>query len=536
MSSLVKNEREIDHSPQTFICEVECSLMSFPVALHQAFKRSIHILFSFFEEHLYEKPLNLVIFSVGILLSINMYFSIFQIIKGGFIETDMWFFAYRINEIADEGLQSLFITPYGIIDVHPPLYYVVTVLLKKAGLSVLSVAAILRIIIPVTVTYLVYKTGDLLFGKQAAAVACFFVALMPPSGSYHGLWTSTPCAMSLIPFLLGVYVFVRFSEFQKMRWLFLSVILFLAASLTHILTAFASFIFLGCALFFFRKKIPRLFVLTMITILVIISAYGWLFFSSTAGSTSLLDLLQNAFSHPSPQKASSLRQFFFIAYWPRHLTLITSVGFFAAVFHFYSRKAPLRTIDSVFFAWMILLAVYSQLFLVGIYLANQRFLLYLLFPISIYGGYGFTKEVMPVLRKDTFLKFSFFASILLFSVYQTGIALAYYPTTIRSGDVRSLEEMNEILPEGTIYVQNWFHSGRYLFAYTTGRKDIIWDMSLNRQIGLPSDDIRSVLAYSGVDYLVVVSEARASVYMNALGDGITCIWTDGRFYLLEVHI
>ena len=509
--------------------------MPLSATIHQVLKRSVHILFSFFEDYFYEKPLNLLILSIGILLSINVYFSLCQITKGGFIETDMWFFAYRIDEIADKGLKSLFNTPYGFTDAHPPLYYLITVSLRKMGLSVLSIAALLRIIIPVAVICLVYRTACQLFGKQAAAMACLFVALMPPSGSYHGLWTSTPSAVSLVPFLSGVYLLVKFSESHEMKWLSSSVIFLLLASLTHLLTAFTSLIFLGCSLFFFRKKIPRLFILILIALLVIISVYGWFLFSSIAQSTSLGDVLQNAFGDPSPQKASSLRQFFFIAYWPRHLTLIASVSFCGALFHFYSKKGLLRAIDNVFFAWIVILAVYSQLFLVGIYLANQRFLLYLLFPIGMYGGYGFTKEVMPVLKRNTFLKFSFFASILLFSVYQTGITLAYYPTTIRDREVRSLKELNEVLPDGTVYVQNWFHNGRYLFAYTTGRTDIVWDVTVNRKIGSIGDDILSVIASSKIEYLVVASETMKNSYMNALNSNISLVWTDGRFYLLKVH-
>ena len=171
----------------------------------RTFSRIIHVLFSFFEKYLYEKPLNLVILSICILLSINIYFSVCQFLKGGFIETDMWFFAYRIEEIAHEGVGSLFVTPYGPVDVHPPLYYVITVPLNKVGLSVLWIAALLSIITPLAVIYFLYKTAALLFGRTSAAVACFFMALMPLSGSYHGLWTSTPSAVSLIPFSAGLY-------------------------------------------------------------------------------------------------------------------------------------------------------------------------------------------------------------------------------------------------------------------------------------------------------------------------------------------
>jgi hypothetical protein len=502
--------------------------MSILVTIQCTFKRCIHMLFSFFENCLYEKPLNLVIFSICILLSINIYFSVFQFLKDGFIETDMWFFAYRIEEIAREGVGSLFVTPYGFVDVHPPLYYIITVSLSKVGLSVLWIAALLRIITPVAVIYFVYKTTDLLFDKTSAAVACFLMALMPLSGSYHGLWTSTPSAVSLIPFSAGLYATAKFSKSQTKKWFFSAVILFLLASLTHVLTAFASFVFLGCALFFFRKKIPRLFILSLIVVFVIISAYGLRYFSTAAGSTSLLDILQCAFGHPSARKASVLRQFFFIAYWPRHLTLLASVSFCMAVFYFYNRKVPLQPMDKVFFTWIVILAVYSQLFLVGICLSNQRFLLYLLFPISIYGGYGFTRGVMPVIKENTFLKFSFLVSILLFSVYPTGIALAYYPTTIRSDDVHSLEELSKNLPDGTVYVENWFHNGRYLFSYVTGHTDIVWDIPV-------ITNVRSELRSSGIDYLVVVSRAEAYDYMSAFGDDVTLKWTDGRFYLLRVH-
>jgi hypothetical protein len=165
---------------------------------------------------------------------------------------------------------------------------------------------------------------------------------------------------------------------------------------------------------------------------------------------------------------------------------------------------------------------------VGIYLSNQRFLLYLLFPVSIYGGYGFTRGVMPVLKKNTYLKFSFLVSILLFSVYPTGIALAYFPTTIRSDDVHSLEELSKILPDGTVYVQNWFHNGRYLFSYVTGHTDIVWDITV-------ITNVRSVLRSSGIDYLVVASRVEANDYMDTFRDDITLKWTDGRFYLLKVH-
>jgi hypothetical protein len=493
-----------------------------------AFKRSIRVLFSFFEKHFYEKPLNLVILSICILLSINIYFSMFQFLKEGFVEPDMWFFAYRIEEIAHKGLQSLLITPNGYVDVHPPLYYVITVPLSKIGLSVLWIAALLRIITPLAVIYFLYRTTDLLFDKTSAAVACFLMALMPLSESYHGLWTSTPSAVSLIPFSAGLYATVKFSKSQTKKWFFSAAVLFLLASLTHLLTAFASLIFLGCALFFLRKKVPRLFILSLIIVFAIISAYGLRYYSSVAGSTSLLDILQRAFHHPSARKESVLRQFFFIAYWPRHFTLLASVSFCVAVYHFCERKVPLQSIDKIFFTWTAMLAVYSQLFLVEIYLSNQRFLLYLLFPITMYGSYGFTRGVMPVLKKNTFLKFSFLVSILLFSVYPTGIALVYFPTTIRSDDVHSLEELSNVLSDGTVYVENWFHNGRYMFSYVTGYTDVVWDITVMTHV-------KSKLKSSGIDYIFVTSEAEANNYMDTFDDDITLKWTDGRFYLLEVH-
>ena len=195
----------------------------------------------------------------------------------------------------------------------------------------------------------------------------------------------------------------------------------------------------------------------------------------------------------------------------------------------------MRVVDKIFFVWMIALTVYSQLFLVGIYLSNQRFLLFLLFSIGMYGGYGFVKEIMPALKNHTFLKFSFFTSILLFSVYPVGIALAYYPTTIRSDDVTSCEELSSIIPEGTLYVQNWFHNGRYLFAFITDHPHIIWDVQVNRQIGSIDSNTYSVCVSSGVEYLVVVSEARAQVYLSSMKGNISLLWTDGRFYLLAVY-
>jgi len=529
-------DEEGNHSvPYLFIQQVNCLFMSINVMIRSMFKKTIDSLFAFFESYFYERPLNLVILAVSISVSINIYFSTVQMVKGGFIETDMWFFAYRIEEMADHGIKNLFTTPYGFIDIHPPLYYLITVPLRKTGVSVLWIAALLRFITPVTVIYLVYRIGDSLFGKQAAAVSCFFIALMPPSGSYHGLWTSTPITVSLIPFLAGVYGVVKFSESRGSTWIFWSVLLFFLASLTHLFTAVASFIFMGCTLFFFRKSISRLFILVVLVILAIITVYGWNFFSVLGESTSLIDVLRSAFGSPSSQKASMLRQFFFIAYWPRHFTLIASVSFCGTLFHFYARKSPMRVVDKIFFVWMIALTVYSQLFLVGIYLSNQRFLLFLLFSIGMYGGYGFVKEIMPALKNHTFLKFSFFTSILLFSVYPVGIALAYYPTTIRSDDVTSCEELSSIIPEGTLYVQNWFHNGRYLFAFITDHPHIIWDVQVNRQIGSIDSNTYSVCVSSGVEYLVVVSEARAQVYLSSMKGNISLLWTDGRFYLLAVY-
>ncbi|MBU7015053.1 MAG: hypothetical protein HXS52_13215 [Theionarchaea archaeon] len=466
--------------------------------------------------------------SICILLSINIYFSVCQFLGDGFIETDMWFFAYRIEEIAEKGAGSLFVTPYGSIDVHPPLYYAITVPLKKIGLPVLWIAALLRIITPLTVIYFLYKTTDLLFDKTSAAVACFLMALMPLSGSYHGLWTSTPSAVSLIPFSAGLFATVKFSTLQTKKWFFSAITFLLLASLIHMLTAFASFVFLGCALFIFRKKVPRLFTFSFIIVFIILSVYGLRYFSSIADSESLLDILRKAFGPPSARKISVLRQLFFIAYWPRHFTLLASVSFCIAVSYFCSKKIVLRAVDKVFFAWAIILVVYSQLFLVGIFLSNQRFLLYLLFPVCIYGGYGFVRGVMPVLKKNTFWKFSYLISILLFSMYPIGVALVHFPAAIRSDDVHSLEELSTVLPEGTVYVQNWFHNGRYLFSYTTGHRDMAWDITL-------ATDLHSVLASAGVDYIVTASRAEANSYMNAPGGDISLMWTDKRFYLLKVR-
>jgi hypothetical protein len=205
-------DKLMDQPPHIFIYEVEYSSMSILLTVQCTLKRSIHVLFSFFEKYLYEKPLNLVIFSILILLSINIYFSVFQFLRGGFIETDMWFFAYRIEEIAHKGVESLFITPYGFVDVHPPLYYVITVPLSKIGLSVLWIAALLRIITPLAVIYFLYKTTALLFDRTSAAVACFFMAIMP---------RIVPRALDIHPFSSESHTFFRrvvcHSEVFKIR-------------------------------------------------------------------------------------------------------------------------------------------------------------------------------------------------------------------------------------------------------------------------------------------------------------------------------
>lgn len=502
-------------------------------SVKQGCEKAVDTVFALFEKHFYENPRNLVILSASILLSINIYFSVVQLIKGGFIEVDMWFFAYRIEEMADNGIGvNLFVAPTGTIDTHPPFYYMVTVPMRLMGLSVLWIAAILRVIIPVAAVYFTYKITELLFGKTEAAVACFFVALMPPNPSYHGLWTSTPSAVSLIPFLAGVYATVKFAQSYKSKWFLSSVILFLVASFTHFLTAFASFIFMGCAFFFFRKKISKLSTVVTVLIFAGLAAYGLYFISSITGSQSLLDLKSALTLTFSAKRASALRQFYFIAYWPRHLTLIACVSFLVTVYSFYTKKFSLKTVDKVFFTWMALLAVYSQLFLVGIYLANQRFILYLMVFVAVYGAKGFTK-LMPLLTGNTVLKFSFFASIFLFSFYQTGITLGYFPIAIGASDIKSLEEMKEYIPEdAVVYVEKWFYNARYEFAYITGCT-VLFDNSVNDQIEQrTAEEIKTVLTSQRIEYLVV-SPYKAREYQYLFGDNVTVIWENDRFSLLQ---
>lgn len=485
---------------------------------------------------LYQRPVYLVAVSLSIILSMNIYFSVIQIRTGGFIEGDMWFFAYRIEEIAEHGVSALFNTPTGDIDVHPPVYYIFTAPMRRLGLSVPWIAFILRLVIPVTVLYLVYKMTSLLFNTTTAGIACLFIALMPPSGFYHGLWTSTIPTFSLIPFLAGMVSVVKFSQAYEKKWFLLSLLFFLVASFTHLLTAFASFIFLGCFTYFFRNKISKIVVILLGIIFAMLCVYGVHYFA-TLQSSGMWDIIQNAFSYPPAEIASDLRQLFFIAYWPRHLTLLTSTCFVLAVYHMYHGSVTVRSIDKVFLVWIAILVIYTQVFLLGIHLANQRFLLYLLFGIGIYGAYGFTK-LMPILlkRNDAFLEFLIITSIVLFSGYQMGIAVIHYPNLIDASEIDSLNELGEFLPDDAlVHIERWRRISRYRFAYCTGHDHIVWDKKVYNSLSSYKDGTKllSILRAEDIRYIVVSSESKKKY--TSLNPDVSVVWNDNQFYLLQVQ-